>query len=110
VTDEEEYAIRSKLKWQRDGANWILLYGRRRMGRVVPDVQYPGMFRSVKSQGLSDMANLSWAKDAVVGAAIREIAWDAAMTPRKCPEKRGLSAGKSSHVRSEAAPIRQGGF
>jgi hypothetical protein len=59
MTDEEEYAIRSKLKWQRDGTDWILLYGRRRMGRVVPDGQYPGMFRSVKSQGLSDMANLS---------------------------------------------------
>jgi hypothetical protein len=34
-----EYEIRRKLRWHRDGANWILLYGRRRMGRVIPDGQ-----------------------------------------------------------------------
>jgi hypothetical protein len=98
MTIEEEYAIRSKLKWQRDGDAWILLYGRRRMGRVIPDAKLPGMFRSVKSQGLSDIANLSWAKDAVVAAAIREIAWDAAIDPSKCPVNRGSPGQKSSLV------------
>ena len=52
-----EYACRSRLKWKRDGADWVLHCGRRRMGRVVPDDKYPGMFRSVKSRGLSDTAN-----------------------------------------------------
>ena len=28
---------------------WILLYRRRRTGRVVPDKNHPGMWRSVKS-------------------------------------------------------------
>ena len=37
MTDEEEFAARSQLKWQRDGDALILLYSRRRMGRVVPD-------------------------------------------------------------------------
>ena len=102
MTDEEEYTIRSRLKWQRDGSSWLLLYGRRRMGRVVPDGQYPGMWRVLRSRGLSDMANLSWAKDAVVGAAIREIAWDAASTPSKSQVKRPSGDHKSSPMRLAA--------
>ncbi len=63
------------LKWQRAGKSWLLLHGRRRMGRVVPDGKYPGMYRSVIDRGsLSDMANLSWSKDAVLKAALRELA------------------------------------
>jgi hypothetical protein len=78
MTPEDEYAIRSQLKWKRDGSDWVLLRGRRRMGRVTPDGKHPGMWRSPKSGGrVSDMANLSWAKDAVVAEAIREPAWDA---------------------------------
>jgi hypothetical protein len=77
MTPEEEYAIRSQLKWKRDGSDWVLVRGRRRMGRVTPDHQYPGMWGSPKSGGcVSDMANLSWTKDAVMAEAIRELAWD----------------------------------
>jgi len=40
------------------------------------------MYRSVRGDGkLSDM--LSWAKDAAVGAALRDLAWDAANGPAK---------------------------
>jgi hypothetical protein len=35
---------RSQLKWTREGAAWILLYRRRRMGRVVPDKDHAGMW------------------------------------------------------------------
>jgi hypothetical protein len=36
------------------------------------------MWRSPKSgERMSDMANISWAKDAIMGEAIRELAWDA---------------------------------
>ena len=59
MPDEEEFAARSQLKWQPDGDAWILLYRRKRMGRVVPDTDFPGMWRSVKTSGLSDMASLS---------------------------------------------------
>ena len=38
IADEQEYAARSQLKWRRDSNAWVLLYGRRRMGRVVPDM------------------------------------------------------------------------
>ena len=34
MTDDEEFAARSQLKWTREGNAWILLYRRRRMGRV----------------------------------------------------------------------------
>src|SRR5262249_49690851 len=71
-----------------------LLVGRRRMGRVVPDQKYPGMYRSTLSAGrLSDMSNLAHAKDAVMAAAERELEWEArrrsATRLSKCPGNRG---------------------
>ena len=44
MTDEEEFSARSQLKWTREGDAWILLYRRRRIGRVVPDKNHPGMW------------------------------------------------------------------
>ena len=97
MTDEEEFAARSQLKWTREDDAWILLYRRRRMGRVVPDKDHPGMWRSVKVHGiLSDTANLCWSKDNVMAQAVREVAWDAANDPRKCPVKRGSREHKST--------------
>ena len=88
LIDQLEYAIRSQLKWKRDGADWVLYRRGRRMGRVVPDANYPGMYRSVKSGGcLSDMANLSWSKDAVMSAAIRELEWEGRHQPARHPSK-----------------------
>jgi hypothetical protein len=81
------------LNWHRDGEDWILLCGRRRFGRVVPDSKYSAMYRSVLSGGrLSDMANLAWAKNAVLVAAEREMEYEArvAIGLAKCPEKRGV--------------------
>ena len=96
MTDDEEFAARSQLKWQRDGDAWVLLYSRRRMGRVVPDKDHPGMWRSVKSNGRSDLANLSWAKDAVLAQAVRELAYEAANTPQN-PNKTGGVANRNRH-------------
>jgi hypothetical protein len=73
---EAEFAIRSQLTWKRDGDNWVLWHRRRRrkVARVVPDATYPGMYRSVRSDGrLSDMANLTWSKGVALDAAIREL-------------------------------------
>ena len=96
MTDLEEFAVRSQLKWQRDGDAWVLLYSRRRMGRVVPDKDHPGMWRSVKSNGRSDMANQSWAKDAVLAQAVRELAYEAATTRSKSQQNRG-GANRNRH-------------
>jgi hypothetical protein len=83
------------LTWRRDGLDWVLLAGKRRMGRVKPDIRWPGMWRSTLSGGrLSDMANLAWSKNAVLVAAERELEFeDRTQTgkhPSKCPENRGV--------------------
>ena len=49
MTDEEEFSARSQLKWTREGDAWILLYRRRRMGRVVPDKDHPACGDQSKS-------------------------------------------------------------
>ena len=94
-----------RLRWKRNGADWFLYLDRRRFGRVVADAKWPGMFRSVlPSGGLSDMANLARAKNAVCEAAAREIEFEArrqpANYPRKRPEKRGV-------FRRTAPPMRE---
>jgi hypothetical protein len=70
--------IGASLKWKRAGTGWRLFDGSRRMGDVIPDAKHPGMWRSVMSGGrLSDMANLSWARNAVLEAATRELQYEA---------------------------------
>jgi hypothetical protein len=91
------------LAWKRDGADWLLLHKRRRMGRVAPDHKHRGMYRLLLSRGrLTDMANLSWAKDAALAAAIRALEYEArdncATEPAKCPEKRGSLPARESLV------------
>jgi hypothetical protein len=83
----------SDLYWTRDGDGWVLKLGRRKLGRVFPDSKYPGMWRSRRGDGrLSDMANLSWAKDAVLAAAERDIEQPAMtdIAPPKSPTKRSV--------------------
>ena len=60
---------------------------------MVLEKDYPGMWRSVKVDGiLSDVANLSWSKDAVLAQAAREVAYERANTPSKPQQKtEGLS-------------------
>jgi hypothetical protein len=98
----------TSLTWRRDGAGWILLSGKRRFGRVVPDSKYPGMWRSTLSGGrLSDMANLAWAKNAVLVAAERELEFEARQRsgklPSKCPENRGVLERAAPPMRETAA-------
>jgi hypothetical protein len=69
-------------------------------GPVVPDKDHSGMWRSVKVDGiLSEAANLCWSKNNVIAQAIREVAWDGANDPQKCPVKRGSREQKSSPMR-----------
>ena len=48
MTDEEEFAARSQLKWTREGDAWILLYRRPANGPRGPH-RPPRMWRSVKA-------------------------------------------------------------
>ena len=103
MIDEEEFAARSQLKWTREGDAWILLYRRRRMGRVVPEKDHPGMWRSIKvDRVLSDMANLSRSKDCVMAQAIRG-GMECCKRPPKMPSKLGSREQKSPPMRLNAA-------
>src|SRR5262245_25545052 len=98
--------IGAGLHWRRIGSGWRLFDGRRRFGEIVPDNTYPNMWRPVLTGGrLGDMANLTWAKHAVLEAAVHELEWEGrsncATDPPKCPEKRGVSDGARPHSRSD---------
>lgn len=102
--------IGADLRWRRAGTGWRLLDGRRRLGDVVPDAKHPGMWRSPLSGGrFRGPANLSWAKDAVLAAAERELEWEArhdpAIAPRKCPENEGVFGTTSPPVRQNGAAL-----
>lgn len=68
----------AQLYWTRDGRGWVLKLGKRKLGTVSPDRRFPSMWRSRRADGrVSDLANLSWAKAAVLAAAEREVGGDA---------------------------------
>jgi hypothetical protein len=103
----QESERKPRLAWRRDRAGWLLLAGRRRVGGVVPDQTYPGMWRAMLPSGRpSDMVNLSRAKSAVLDAAIREIEWQArvsrqaAIAPPKSQENGAVFEGSASPMRS----------
>jgi hypothetical protein len=99
-----ECSLARQLTWRRHGTAWRLFVGRRRFGDVVPDSKYPGMWRSPKSNGrMSNMANLSWAKNSVLEEAVRELEWKARQRPANIP-------GKSQQIapvfESRSSPMR----
>ena len=95
--------IGASLKWKRAGTGWRLFDGSRRFGDVVPDRKHPGMWRRVLSGGrLSDMANLSWARNAVLEAATRELQYEARhgaeIDPSFTRDSGGVFESKSPHI------------
>jgi len=89
-TRSHESPLVRSLAWRKVGNCWQLFAGKRRFGKVIPDSKHPGMWRAPLSGGrLSDMANLSWARNAVMEAAIREIEWrpDKLQIPPQIPNK-----------------------
>jgi hypothetical protein len=93
----------ASLAWKRDGSGWRLSAGHRRFGVVSPAKQ-PGMWQSKKPDGSqSDIANISWSKNAVLTAAERELEFEdrqrRAIDPANCPENGGVSDGSRSPVR-----------
>jgi hypothetical protein len=94
-------ALAQIVTWKPVGNGWQLFVKKRRFGRVVPDSKYPGMWRvKLPSGRLSDMASLSWARNAVLGAAERELEFEArqqaATTPSKSQQIGGVFESKSS--------------
>src|SRR5262249_32918324 len=72
-----ESALVRSLTWRRSTKGWRLYASDKRCyGEVVEDAKYPGMWRIPLAGGLSDMANLSWARNSVMEAAVREIEYE----------------------------------
>ena len=74
------------------------------MGQVVPDSKRPGMWRSLKSRGApSDMANLAWAKNAVLVTAELDLDFEdrqrRAIDPPKSQQNGGVFSASSPLVR-----------
>ena len=76
MTPHELPAVQA-LTWRRSPTGWRLYSGKRCFGEVIQDSTYPDMWRIPLAGSISDMANLSWARNAVYEAAVREIAWEA---------------------------------
>jgi hypothetical protein len=95
-----ESPLARSLVWRKTTRGWRLFAGKRHFGDVVPDAKYPGMWRSILSgDRLSDMANLSWARNVVLEAAVREIEWDqqAAQDPTFIRDSGAVFQAASSH-------------
>jgi len=59
------------LTWVQQGVAWAVRHCGTELARVVPDEKYPGMWRVRSPDGrLSDMANITWAKDAAATMAL----------------------------------------
>lgn len=96
-------------QWKADGDSWVLLCERRKFGRVVPDKVHPGMWRStMRDGGLSDFANLTRARHALIESARREIAYEqklATRDPLNCSESGAVFErhSPSSDLKDESA-------
>lgn len=55
---------RNKLNWRKTADGYALDFGQSPMLKIVPDKVWPGMWRILHRDCLSDMVNLSRAKDA----------------------------------------------
>ena len=84
-----------EFQWKRVGAEWRLFRGRRQVGRVVPDSKYPDMWRVKLPGGLSDMVNLSRARDAARERAVERLRF-AAENEKNIVRNQGAFSGPSS--------------
>ena len=60
--------------WRPTATGYALPLGRKPLLHVVPDSKYHGMWRVERPDGShTDMANLSWAKDAALNIALEML-------------------------------------
>jgi hypothetical protein len=65
---------RRDLAWYRDGDDWVISGRGGPLFRVVPDGRFAGMWRVVDDRGgLSDLANLTRARDAAASLALATL-------------------------------------
>jgi hypothetical protein len=93
---------RSIYQWQQSGAGWKLMRSGEAVAEVVPG-QLPAMFRiKVPSMPLSDMVNLSRAKDGALSLA--DAVLDGRIRGAQAPTIAQTSKAPSCKVRARNAP------
>jgi hypothetical protein len=96
-------SLSSNSVWKRVGTEWRLFHDRRTVGRVVPFANHPNMWRVKLPGGLSDLLNLSRARDAA--RAFSERRPFAAKTAEKGKRNQGAFLHPSSLVRLIASGL-----
>jgi hypothetical protein len=89
---------RERLVWRADNNRLWLYHGRKRMPHacVEPDTVHPGLFRVRFSGGnVSDIVNLTRAKDAALAIVLRSLNSEAQDSPLGGPQARQKSVGVS---------------
>jgi hypothetical protein len=89
---------RERLTWRADNNRLWLYRGRKRMPHacVEPDTVHPGLFRVRFSGGnVSDIVNLTRAKDAALAIVLRSLNSEAQDSPLGGPQARQKSVGVS---------------
>src|SRR5262245_4480551 len=97
----------NQLYWRHHGADWTLYDRRRIVGRVVSDATWPHMWRVRLPGGLSDIINLTRAKDAARALAERRIeqARRAAEPAQNVLEKQRAFPRPSSPMRQKLSRV-----
>jgi len=99
-TAEKSKAIigRDRLNWRRANGRLFLFYGSNHLATVEPDSKYPGIMWRIRflDGRLSDMVNLSRAKDAAISCALRSLNTLAQETPSEAPcvRKKPMEVGE----------------
>ena len=83
LTDARTIVGRDRFWWRRAGDVLILQRGKSRkpLTQVEPDLTWHGLFRVRAAGGLSDLLNLTRAKDAALTAALRHLNYKAQEKP-----------------------------
>jgi hypothetical protein len=91
---------RDRLNWRHADGRLFLFYrdNRNPLVTIEPDSKYPGMYRiRFPDGGLSDMVNLTRAKDAALAFALRSLNSVAQETPSDGPHVREKPARRWEH-------------
>jgi hypothetical protein len=91
ASDKRSITGRDRLTWRKDGVRLLLFHGsdQNPLAIVEPDAKYPFLYRIRYPDGrLSDMANLTRAKDAACWFALRSLNSGPQETPSEGPQAR----------------------
>jgi len=96
---------RRNLTWVRNGTAWVTRHNGIELARAVPDQKYAGMWRVRFPDGrLSDLANITWAKDAAATMALAVLNRTAAPHCASGDARNDAGDAAQATARSTSAP------